>query len=81
MEDRIIDIVARTFKVPRRSVTLESSPDTIPSWDSLQHVHLILALEEEFGVQFEVDEIVMMHSVGGIVSLVRERSGDRPHGG
>ena len=75
MEERIFEIVARTLKVPRKSVTLDSSPDTIDSWDSLQHVHLILALEEEFGIQFDVDEIGGMQSVGGIVALVRERSG------
>jgi acyl carrier protein len=38
-------------------------------------VHLILALEEEFGVQFDVDQIALMRSVGPIVALVRERAG------
>jgi acyl carrier protein len=54
---------------------MESSPKTISTWDSLQQVHLILALEEEFGVQFDVDQIALMRSVGPIVALVRERAG------
>jgi acyl carrier protein len=71
---RVVDIVARTFRVPRSTVTLESSPDTIPTWDSLQQVHLILALEEEFGVQFEVDQIALMRGVGPIIDMVRARA-------
>lgn len=73
IEQRVLDVVAHTFRVPRATVSLESSPDTIPTWDSLQQVHLILALEEEFGVQFEVDQIALMRGVGPIVDLVRAR--------
>jgi acyl carrier protein len=75
IEQRVLDIVARTFRVPRRAVSLESTPDTIATWDSLQQVHLILALEEEFGLQFEVDQIAVMRGVRPIVAMVRERAG------
>jgi acyl carrier protein len=74
LEQRVLDVVARIFRVSRRAVTLQSSPDTIPNWDSLQQVHLILALEEEFGVQFEVDQIAVMGSVEPIVAMVRRLS-------
>jgi acyl carrier protein len=74
LERRVLDIVAHTFRVPRATVTLDSSPETIPTWDSLQQVHLILALEEEFGLQFEVDQIALMGSVRPIVAMVRERA-------
>jgi acyl carrier protein len=74
IEQRVLDIVAQTFRVPRRAVSLDSTPDTIPAWDSLQQVHLILALEEEFGFQFEVDQIALMRGVGPIVAMVRERA-------
>lgn len=75
IEERVLDIVSRTFRVPRGSVSLDSSPDTIATWDSLQQVHLILALEEEFGCQFEVDQIALMRGVRPIVAIVRERAG------
>jgi acyl carrier protein len=75
IEQRVLDIVAHTFRVPRRTVSLESTPDTISTWDSLQQVHLILALEEEFGMQFEVDQIAVMRGVRPIVAMIRERAG------
>ena len=38
----------------------ESSPHTIQNWDSLRHATFILALEEEFGIKLENNEIVSM---------------------
>jgi acyl carrier protein len=76
LEQRVLDIVARTFRVSRAAVSLESTPDTISTWDSLQQVHLILALEEEFGFQFDVDQIAVMQGVRPIVAMVRERAGE-----
>lgn len=74
---RLLDIVAKTFRVARASINLESSQDTIATWDSLHHVQLILALEEEFNVQFEFDEIPAMQSVAIIDAMLRERVGER----
>jgi len=43
-------VMAAVLKVPADEIGEESSMDTIASWDSLQHMNLVLALEEEFGV-------------------------------
>lgn len=43
-----------------------ASPDTIDAWDSASHLNLVLALEAEFGVQFDADEISELTSVGAI---------------
>lgn len=75
MRDRIYAIVSKVFKVPLAAVDDQSSPDTIDSWDSLQHLQLILALEEEFGVQFSIDEISAMQTVASIAAIVGERTG------
>jgi acyl carrier protein len=44
----------------------DDSPATIRGWDSMNHVHLLLALEAEFNVQFEADEFANLVSVGAI---------------
>lgn len=43
-------VLAAVFSVPADSITDDSSMDTIESWDSIKHMNLVLALEEEFGV-------------------------------
>lgn len=66
-------IVADIFEVPLESVTAQSSPDTIETWDSIHHLNMVLALEQEFGVQFSPEEIEQLLSVELIVALVAEK--------
>ena len=61
-------VVSNIMTVPLESLTLESSAGSVESWDSLRHMSLILALEQEFGVRFEDDQIVNMLSVEQIAT-------------
>lgn len=72
--DRIRSIVAAVMRVPSETVAETSSSDTIGGWNSLNHIQLVLALEEEFGVQFAVDDMEAMQSVGAIVAIVGKYS-------
>ncbi len=45
------------FDVPLESITDDASTDTIPNWDSLRHLNLILALEEELGISIPNEEV------------------------
>ena len=47
----------RVLRVPAGSIGPDSSMDTVPGWDSLRHLTLVLALEEEFGVQIPDEEV------------------------
>jgi len=42
----------------------------IEEWDSLQHISLIAAIEEEFEVKFSMDEMLEMHSVADMVRFI-----------
>jgi acyl carrier protein len=75
MQQRVCSIISRVLKVPLAAVDASSSPDTLKNWDSLQHLQIVLALEEEFGVEFSVDEIVALQRVDTIVEILRERAG------
>jgi acyl carrier protein len=52
-----------------------TSSSNVDSWDSLAHVRLVLALEGEFGIQFEVKEIESMTSYGEIAKTISQRVG------
>jgi acyl carrier protein len=58
--------------VPAESLTEDSSPANVESWDSLKHMNLVLALEEEFGIRLNDERIMKMVSVGAIVETVSE---------
>ena len=60
VEDRIKSIMSTVFEIPEEQIKDNSSPDTIESWDSLKHMNLIIALEEEFEVELTDNEIYEM---------------------
>jgi len=49
-EDTLKQVMATMLKVEPSVIETDSSMDNMPNWDSLRHMNLVLALEEEFGV-------------------------------
>jgi acyl carrier protein len=49
--------------------------DDIEQWDSLKHVEIVFALEDEYDVQFDESEFGAMNSVSAITALLRARLG------
>ncbi len=47
----------------------------VEEWDSIAHVTLILATEEEFGVRFDSSEIANASDVGEFVGLIETKQG------
>lgn len=72
MLNRILKIISQVMEVPLEQLNKESSPDTVKNWDSLKHMNLILALEEEFNITFSDEEIVELLSVEIIVEVLKE---------
>jgi acyl carrier protein len=73
VRQRVYKIVSETLGVPLRKVEDKLTPDNTPAWDSLQHMNLISALEAEFRIRFEAEDITQMLSVGLIVETLRRR--------
>jgi acyl carrier protein len=57
--------------IDEQSLSEESSPDTIQSWDSLNHLNIILAMEQEFGIELSVDDAMNMVNIGRIREMLR----------
>ena len=64
--------MSQVFQVDPSAITAESSPESIERWDSLKHMQLIMALEDELGVQFPDDAIPELVSYGAIEQMVQE---------
>ena len=72
MKQRVLKVFSQVMEIPVEKINEDSSPDTIAEWDSLKHMNLILALEEEFGVQFGDEEIVEMLSIELILNTLKK---------
>jgi acyl carrier protein len=77
VERRVCSVVSSVFGVPLESVHASTSQATVESWDSLSHIHLVVALEAEFSVSFTPDQTLQMTSVQAICDVLHaRRAGD-----
>jgi len=60
VEEQIKKVMSAVFEIPEKEINKNSSSDTIELWDSLKHLNLIVALEDEFEIVFEDGEIMEM---------------------
>ena len=68
--DQVRTIACDLFGVPKERISPASTPETIETWDSIQHLSLVLALEEKFGVQISPEEIEEMKSIAAITKVI-----------
>ena len=70
LSDRVRRIAADVLEVLPDKIHPQSSPQTIETWDSVHHLNLVLALEQEFNLQFEPEEIDSMKDVQRILDIL-----------
>ena len=73
--ERTFTVVAKILNVPRDSLNPDTSREDAENWDSLKHMYIVLALEEEFSVEFNPDEIASMKTIADLVGAVASRAG------
>lgn len=71
---QLIDLIADVLRIPREDVVDSLDMEDTGTWDSLSHMQLIAALEDEFRIEFTADEIVVMRNVSQIKDTLRSKS-------
>jgi len=71
--DRLRAVFAEVFEDPDFVLLPELKIGDVEVWDSFNQINLMLAIEAEFGVEFDSDEIGELTSVGAIVQAVERR--------
>ncbi|MBI4122979.1 MAG: acyl carrier protein [Parcubacteria group bacterium] len=72
-EERIKSIMADSLEVDRTLIKDNASIYTIAQWDSLQHLRLVMALQEEFGMRFGDREIPDLVSFAAIQEAITKK--------
>lgn len=68
LEEKIKLIMVKVFDVSKDDIIEDFSADTCHTWDSLGHVNLMLALEQDLGIEFDEDQIVELNSYKKILN-------------
>lgn len=72
--ERLNEVFRDVFDDKRLVVDEYTTADDIEDWDSLEHINLIAAVEQEFKMKFKMKEVSGMKNVGEMAEIVRERA-------
>ncbi len=67
------DLLADIFEIEPEEVTPELGVGTIDSWDSFRHLQAILAVEGEYGVQFDPQRIAELTTVAKLQAQLSKK--------
>ena len=73
LASRAQKVFREVFEDPDLLISAETTAADIPKWDSLAHINLIIAIEQEFGVLFRSEEITSMSRVGDLFTLLEQK--------
>ena len=60
------------FKDETLNISNETNSSDIPNWDSLNNMHLIVAIEDYYDIRFELEEIQSLKNVGELYNFINK---------
>ena len=73
VQERIKAVFAQVFQVDPAALPAEVSPADIAAWDSFGHLALVEALQQEFKIEFKLEDIAQMDKLSAIEEILRRR--------
>ncbi len=70
MNEKLNKILADILDLENEQISDELTSDTAEHWDSINHLRLVTAIEQEFSISLSMEEIQSMQSVSKIRDLV-----------
>lgn len=70
--ERLKEIVAEQLEIDAETITAETRLNEDLNADSLDVVEMLMALEDEFGVDIPDEEIEKMKTIGDVVNFIQE---------
>jgi acyl carrier protein len=68
------EVIGKILEIDQAEISDESSPDTLPEWDSLMHLRIILELEKAFSIDISPEEGIEMENFQMICNYINERT-------
>jgi len=73
LEKKLKNVMSIVFELKSNEINDDSSPENIENWDSLKHMMLIGAIEDEFDIQFTNDEMLELLNYKLIKLILTEK--------
>lgn len=72
MKAKVIDIVSNILNIKKSKITENSGINTIEQWDSLKHMQIISAIEEEYKIEFSEQELIRSNNVKKLINSIKK---------
>ncbi len=72
---KITEIFREEFDDDTLVIVDETNAEDIEDWDSLAHVELVMAMEKEFSMKFNLKEVGQLQNVGEMADLILRKMG------
>ena len=73
MEQKLKDLMAELFRMKEDEITDDLTMEHSDVWDSLKHMELVLSIEQAFGIELALEEIVAMLRFKDIKWVLKEK--------
>jgi len=70
---RVEKVIIEVFQLGGQKIDKNWTSNDIQNWDSLGHLTLVIAIEKEFNMKFEVEDFFKIKSIKDIEELVKEK--------
>jgi acyl carrier protein len=74
VNDKLTEIVAELFELEPAAVNDSLTPEDVELWDSMNHLRLISAVEDEFQIKLSMKEIESIRSLATLKALIQQRA-------
>lgn len=69
---RLNEVFQDVFGDDNLTVNDNTTAEDVPGWDSLRHITLLAAIEDEFDIEFSMGQTVKMKNVGEMVDYIED---------
>ncbi|NOY62759.1 MAG: acyl carrier protein [Gammaproteobacteria bacterium] len=70
MNDEIKQVMAEVFALQTTDIADDIKMGSIIKWDSLNHLNLVITLQEKYNISFEPEEMSEMTSIAKIAQII-----------
>ena len=71
--DRVVQHLSDVLDLEDVKLTEASTAEDFEEWDSINHVRLLIRIEQDFGFEFNTSDVGMVENVGQLVNLIEAK--------
>lgn len=71
-ENDFLQFIAGIFEVPAETLSLNTSYNSIPAWDSVMQLRIVMEIEAAYGVEVPIDKVAELKTLAQFYELVKD---------